>query len=78
MAVKPCGFERLLRKVAFTRETCVVGIRGFVFRELSIQLFPDLQAFWSLEKNALHENCLSRTLLMFQLTRNSPSSSYIS
>ena len=36
MAVKPCGFERLLRKVAFTRETCVVGIRGFVIRELSI------------------------------------------
>ena len=35
MAVKPCGFERLLRKVAFTRETCVVRIKGFLLIELS-------------------------------------------
>ena len=36
MAVKPCGFERLLRKVAFTRETCLVRIRDFLLIELSI------------------------------------------
>ena len=40
-----------------------------------IHLFPDLRAFCFLEKNALR---VSGTVIMFQLTRNSPTSAYIS
>ena len=43
----------------------------------TMHLFSDLPAFRFLEKAALHENCVSGTVLMFQLTRNSPSSTYI-
>ena len=38
---------------------------------LTVHLFPDLRPFWFLEKTALCENCVSGTVLMFQLTRNS-------
>ena len=43
----------------------------------NIHLFPDLCTFWFLEKTTLHENCVSGTVLMFQLTRNSPTNAYI-
>ena len=38
----------------------------------SIHLFPALHAFWFLENPALHENRISGTVLMIQLTWNSP------
>ena len=51
---------------------------GMILLMLDIHLFPDLLSFWFLEKTTLHENCVSGTVLMFQLTRNSPTNSYIS
>ena len=44
---------------------------------MRIHLFPALHAFWLLEKTALSENCISGTLLMIQLTRNSTICTYI-
>ena len=44
---------------------------------LQIHLFPALRAFWFLEKTALRENRVSATVLMIQLTRNSPTCAYI-
>ena len=46
------------------------------FEMAEVQLFPDLHAFWFLEKTALQENRVSGTVLMFQLMWNSPTSEY--
>ena len=37
-----------------------------------VHLFPDLRAFWVLEKTSLRKNRVSGTVVVFQLTRNSP------
>ena len=46
-------------------------------KKIEIHLFPALRAFWFLEKSALSKIRISGTVLMFQLTQNSPTNAYI-
>ena len=52
-----CSHETMLRSLALYK---------------LIHLFPMLRAFWLLKKLALRKNWVSGTVLMIQLTRNSP------
>ena len=45
---------------------------------LHVRLFPDLLAFWILEKTEVREICVSGTALMTQLMQNFPTKAYIS
>ena len=51
--------------------------KKIVVDDSKLHLCPDLRAFWFLEKTVLRKNCVSGTVLMFQLTRNSPTNAYI-
>ena len=47
----------------------------FVNNLFRVHLFPTYVHFGSW-KNSLHKNCISGTVVMFQLTQNSPTSAY--
>ena len=68
-------FYQVSRKLGRLTSKAVINLLPW---ENGLHVFPDLRAFWFLEKTALQENRVSGTVVMFQLTWNSRISTYIS
>ena len=62
---------------AFTRGNYTITMKRVMnINEYQLHLFPAVHTFWFLEKNALLKNPASGTVLMIQLTQNSPTCAY--
>ena len=65
----------LLLSVSVFKEVkglCVRLVIVLVLKKIMLHLFPELHSYWFSEKNKLREFHVSGNVLMFRLTRKSP------